>query len=197
MNLAEPAVSSLPTGYADVADEQLVLRFQTNGCAQAIDELLRRHLRRVRSMLFPMVLDHALADDLTQETFLRAWRGLKSFRSEAKFLTWLTRIAWNVVQDNVARRERTASEFAEHEPAARVIDQPQASLLQHELDDRITAALAGLSPKLRAAIVLTGLQQLSPDEAAELEGCTVSTMYWRIHEARRLLEERLADYLTM
>ena len=50
--------------------------------------------------------------------------------------------------------------------------------------------------KLRAAIVLTGLQQLSPDDAAELEGCSVATMYWRIHEARRLLEERLADYLA-
>ncbi len=197
MNSAELAASSLPTGIADVADEQLVRRFQTNGCVQSIDELLRRHLRRVRSMLFSMVLDHALADDLTQETFLRAWRGLKSFRAEAKFSTWLTRIAWNVVQDGVTRRERTASSMSNREPLASAIDQPEASLLQNELDERITTALAGLSPKLRAAIVLTGLQQLSPDEAAELEGCTVSTMYWRIHEARRLLEERLAEYLKM
>ena len=64
-------------------------------------------------------------------------------------------------------------------------------------DQQIAAALASLSAKLRAAIVLTGLQQLSPDEAAELEGCSVATMYWRIHEARRLLEQRLAEYLGL
>ena len=75
------------------------------------------------------------------------------------------------------------------------IGQPDQSLLEHELDQQIADALASLSAKLRAAIVLTGLQQLSADEAAELEGCSVATMYWRIHEARRQLEGRLSGYL--
>jgi RNA polymerase sigma-70 factor (ECF subfamily) len=143
-----------------------------------------------------MLLDHAVADDLTQETFLRAWRGLSGFRAEARFSTWLTRIAWNVLQDEVARRERSATVVTESiEAAYSTTGQPDEGVLQQELDQQISAALAELSPKLRAAIVLTGLQQLSPDEAAELEGCSVSTMYWRIHEARRLLEQRLAGYL--
>ena len=185
------------TQSGDPTDEQLVERCQTSGCAQAANELVRRHLRRVRSVIFPMVLDHSIADDLAQETFLRAWRGLNGFRAEAMFSTWLTRIAWNVVQDEVTRRERSATVVAESiEIACSVTDRPDKAALHRELDQQITAALASLSAKLRAAIVLTGLQQLSPDEAAELEGCSVATMYWRIHEARRLLEERLAGYLA-
>ena len=177
-------------------DEQLVERCQNAGCAQAANELVRRHLRRVRAIIFPMVLDHSVADDLAQETFLRAWRGLSGFRSEARFSTWLTRIAWNVMQDEVSRRERSVTVMAESvEIASSATGRPDEAVLRHELDQQIAAALASLSAKLRAAIVLTGLQQLSPAEAAELEGCSVATMYWRIHEARRLLEERLAEYL--
>ena len=144
-----------------------------------------------------MVLNHSVADDLTQETFLRAWRGLSGFRSEARFSTWLTRIAWNVVQDEIARRERSATISADSfETACSVVGQADTAVMQRELDQQISVALASLSAKLRAAIVLTGLQQLSPEEAAGLEGCSVATMNWRIHEARRLLEERLAEYLA-
>lgn len=178
-------------------DEQLVERCQNAGCPQSANELVRRHLRRVRAIIFPMVLDQSVADDLAQETFLRAWRGLSGFRAEAKFSTWLTRIAWNVVQDEVSRRERSATVAVKSiEIACSAIGKPDEAVLQRELDQQIAAALASLSAKLRAAIVLTGLQQLSPTEAAELEGCSVATMYWRIHEARRLLEERLAGYLA-
>lgn len=185
------------TQVGEPTDEQLVERCQITGCSQAASELVRRHLRRVRSVIFPMVLDHSAADDLAQETFLRAWRGLSSFRAEARFSTWLTRIAWNVVQDEISRRERSATVVVESiEIACSMTDQPDDAILQRELDQQIATALASLSAKLRAAIVLTGLQQLSPNEAAELEGCSVATMYWRIHEARRLLEERLANYLA-
>lgn len=178
-------------------DEELVERCRITGCSQAASELVRRHLRRVRGVIFPMILDHSVADDLTQETFLRAWRGLSGFRVEARFSTWLTRIAWNVVQDELSRRERSATIGADSvEIACSVTDRPDNAILQRELDQQIATALASLSAKLRAAIVLTGLQQLSPNEAAELEGCSIATMYWRIHEARRLLEERLAKYLA-
>ena len=197
MSLSFAPIDARPDTQADdPTDEQLVERCQNAGCPPAANELVRRHLRRVRAVIFPMVLDHSVADDLTQETFLRAWRGLNGFRAEARFSTWLTRIAWNVVQDEVSRRERSATVAAESiETACSVTGRPDEAVLQRELDQQITAALASLSAKLRAAIVLTGLQQLSPDEAAELEGCSVATMYWRIHEARRLLEERLAGSL--
>ena len=183
-----------PNVLSRLSDEDLVTRFQESGCSDSIEELVSRHLRHVRAIIFPMVLDHATADDLTQETLLRAWRGLSDFRAEARFSTWLTRIAWNVVKDEMARRERHPRKLDSVELHS-TGNQPDTALLHRELDEQIDAALAELSPKLRAAIVLTGLEQFSPEEAAELEGCTISTLYWRIHEARRLLEQRLARYL--
>jgi RNA polymerase sigma-70 factor, ECF subfamily len=126
---------------------------------------------------------------------LRALRGLSGFRAEAKFSTWLTRIAWNVVQDEVARRDRQQTTRPPDEFHSKS-NPPESVLLHRELDEQIQAALAELSPKLRAAIVLTGFRSFTAEEAAEMEGCTASTMYWRIHEARRLLELRLARYLS-
>ena len=195
VNAVEPVVATREDGLNDLADEQLVARSQASGCAESLDELLRRHLRKVRSLVFSMVLNHARADDLTQEVFLRAIRGLKSFRAEAKFSTWLFRIAWNVLQDERSQRETESIHSKPHEALASLSDGPDRVALQRELDQQIEAGLAGLSPKLRAAIVLTSLQQLSAEEAAELEGCSTATMYWRIHEARRQLQARLATYL--
>ena len=65
-----------------------------------------------------------------------------------------------------------------------------------ELDEQIRGALAQLSPKLRGALVLTTMQGISPSEAAKLEGCTTSTLYWRIHEARNQLRQRLQKYVS-
>ncbi len=183
------------TDANELSDEVLVTRFREVGCENSASELVRRHLRRVRAVIFPMVLDHTVADDLAQETFLRAWRGLNGFRAEARFSTWLTRIAWNVVRDEVARRERRPLSLHEADPVE-FGNRPDAAVLYRELDGQIQSALSELTPKLRAAIVLTGLQQLSPEDAAELEGCTVATMYWRIHKARRILEQRLSGYLN-
>lgn len=195
VNAVEPVVATREDGLNDLADEQLVARSQTSGCAESLDELLRRHLRKVRSLIFSMVLNHSRADDLTQEVFLRAIRGLKGFRAEAKFSTWLFRITWNVLQDERSQREMESVHSKPHEALASSSDSPDRVALQHELDQQIEAGLAGLSPKLRAAIVLTSLQQLSAEEAAKLEGCSTATMYWRIHEARRQLQARLATYL--
>lgn len=184
-----------PMAIRRMSDERLVIRVQQSQCQDSFNELAGRHLRQIRGVIFPMVLDHTVADDLTQEALLRAWRGISGFRAEAKFSTWLTRIAWNVVHDEIARRERTPLIVQSDESHA-ATDCPSKELLNRELDEQIQNALADLPPKFRAAIILTGMQQLSPNEAAYLEGCSLSTMYWRIHEARRQLEVRLAKYLN-
>lgn len=182
-------------GLSGLTDEQLATRYQTSGCAESLDELLRRHLRKVRSLIFPMVLNDSRADDLTQEVFLRAIRSLNGYRGEARFSTWLFRITWNVVCDERSRHESVLVHAKSLDALASPHDGPDRVALQHELDCQIRLGLAALTPKLRAAMVLTSLQQLSAEEAAELEGCSTATMYWRIHEARRQLQARLASYL--
>lgn len=145
-----------------------------------------------------MVLDETVADDLTQEVFLRVVRHLGDFRGESGFSTWLARIAMNVVYSHWRRGRAAPVEFRPEPPdAAGSNPGPARAALCGELEDEIGAALAALPPKLRATIVLTSTQQMTAPEAAQVEGCSTATMYWRIHEARKQLRRRLESYLTL
>ena len=179
-------------------DDDLI-RAYLSGHGSAADQLVRRHLPRVRSLLFQLVLNHDWADELTQEVFVNVLHGLRGFRGESSFETWLHRVTLNAAsrasQRERRRHHRPLSEFGPKAEEATAADRPDARLLERERQDRVTVALGTLSPQLRAAIVLTVMQGLSAVEAAELEGCPVGTMYWRIHEARRRLRTELKDWI--
>lgn len=175
------------------SDAELIASYQQTGSKQPLETLANRHLPPVRKLVFHMVLDDSVTDDLTQEAFLRAFLGLRSFGGRASFSTWLHRIALNTVYSYLGRRERSPVEFGAETPeleSARSAG-PEQAAMHAELEEEVETALAQLSPKLRAAIVLTSLQQLDASDAAEIEGCTKATMYWRIHEARKQLKQRL------
>jgi RNA polymerase sigma-70 factor (ECF subfamily) len=140
-------------------------------------------------MIYPMVLDHASADELTQEVFLRAIRGLAAFQGRSQFSTWLYRVAMNTVHSFLARQCRSPVTFYSDvpegvQPPAKV---PDCVAMQAELESAVETALRELPPKLRAAIVLTTLEKIEVGEAARIEGYSRATMYWRIHEARKRL----------
>ncbi len=162
------------------------------GETSAVDVLVARHLVRVRSLLFQLVLDRDTADELTQEVFVSVLRNLHSYRGEAAFSTWLHRIAINAARQATRRARIRRSETA-HVPRDinGSVSAPVAELIRNEQRHGVQRALAKLSMPLRSAIVLTVMQGLSAGEAAEIEGCPVGTMYWRVHEARRLLREEL------
>jgi RNA polymerase sigma-70 factor, ECF subfamily len=180
------------------SDEELVGLYQQSQDAQVFEELVRRRLDRIRSLIYQMVLDDAAADDLCQEVFLRAYRGLPGFHGKARFSTWLFRIAMNSTHDYLRQRKSSPVEFRAQLPegGAPLGSPPDEAALRSELEAKIESALGSLSPKLRAAIVLTSLHEKSPQEAATIEGCSTATMYWRIHKARKLLKEKLQDYLA-
>ena len=180
------------------SDEQLIDCYRESGVRQPLDELVGRYLGKVRGTVYAMVLDAALADDLTQEVFLRAIRGLAGFDGRAKFSTWLYRVAMNTTHSFLARRSRSPVTF-HPDPRDRPHEagqSPEGAAMECELDAAIRAALADLTPKLRAAIVLTSLEQKDASEAARIEGCSIATMYWRIHEARKQLKKRLERHLA-
>ena len=180
----------------ELTDEELVERYRRHGDRQAAELLLSRHLGAVRSMVGQLVLEEAAADDLCQEVFLRALRGLDGFTGRATFSTWLYRIALNTVYSYLRQRQRSGLQFCAQVPERpQRGGAPEQAALQRELEDEVTAALAALTPKLRAAIVLTCLHEHTIAEAAAIEGCTKATMYWRVFQARRLLERRLQKYL--
>lgn len=184
-------------GFTAASDEDLLDRYLRSGERSALEALLDRYLVRLRGLVTGMVGDEPEADDLTQEIFLRAIRGLPRFRKEASFSTWLYRVAMNTVQEFLRQRDkRPASNPAavSVEPGRRC-HEPERRAINGELNGQIAAAVASLSPRLRAAVLLMAIDGLSGEEAAAIEGCTPSTMYWRVHEARKQLAQQLAAHL--
>lgn len=161
-----------------------------------LESLLSVYLGKVRQLFYPMVCDHALADDLTQETFLRAWRSLDGFEKRCRMSTWLYRIAMNVLRDH-QRRMQSGGRTGEMDLAG--IAEPRCEPLEGMLDDErslvIRDALMELPMPLRVAINLTYLQGLSNGEAAEVAQCSLATMYWRVHQAKKQLKGKLEKYL--
>jgi RNA polymerase sigma-70 factor (ECF subfamily) len=179
-----------------LTDEKLVACYQDSGDGGAVEELVQRHLPRVNALVRQMVFDESTADDLTQEVFLRAIRSMNGFRGKSKFGTWLFRIALNTTYNHLKKTNHARVEYRPTVPEPgdrRAVHDP---VMQKEVDAEIQAALGELSPKLRAAIVLTCLQQMSVKDAAKTEGCTTATMYWRVHRARKQLHLRLEKYLS-
>ena len=178
-------------------DLQLVLRFNRTGELRVLEELLVRHMSRLRQIIYPIVLNHSDADDLTQEACLRAARALPDFRGESGFSTWITRIGINTALAFLRSRKRLPPVDGGESLAdlCSPLDNPRDAAATAENDARVEAALAELPPELRAAITLTVLQGLTPAQAAEACGCLTATLYWRVHQARKLLKRSLHGVL--
>lgn len=179
-----------------VSDAQLVATWQQTGHRGALETLVGRHLPTVRKMVFSLVLDDDAADELTQEVFLRAIRALGSFRGESEFSTWLYRIAVNCARSGLSQRRRIPREsLAAANVRVRDASAHEEAVTQ-ELDSAIQEALSKLKPHLRTTVALICLDGLDASEAAEIEGCRVATIRWRLHEARRQLRKSLKKYLS-
>jgi RNA polymerase sigma-70 factor (ECF subfamily) len=173
------------------AESELVLRSQQADAA-AFEELVRQHQRMVHALTYRMTGSLADAEDLAQDTFLRAYEQIGSFRGKAKFSTWLYRIAMNTClnwrQSETRRYQlhaRAAEEFsAQHEGGGAVMSDQAAE---------VQAALLKLSAKQRAAIVLTIHEGMNHAEAAEVLGCSETTVSWRVFAAKRKLKRLLTS----
>jgi len=144
-----------------------------------------------------MVFDQAAADDLTQEVFMRAFSSLATFSGRSRFSTWLYRVALNTTYTFLTREKRSPVDYRADLPETIQGRNPEPgdAAIHAELESAVETALGNLSPRLRAAIVLTSLQQMEVKQAAKIEGCTTATMYWRIHEARKQLRRQLQEHL--
>jgi RNA polymerase sigma-70 factor (ECF subfamily) len=176
-------------------DSELISAFQCSSDPSLLDDLVRRHIGRVRAIIYPMVLDDAVADDLTQDTFVRAVRGLRSFRQDSEFSTWLYAIAMNCVRTFLARRPRPVAPIDVNMELT-TNERPEKVAIGQELSEAIRRSIEQLSPKLRSAVVLISLNGLNATQAAAVEGCTVATMHSRLHEAREQLKRLLKGHLS-
>ncbi|HEX6945281.1 MAG TPA: sigma-70 family RNA polymerase sigma factor [Casimicrobiaceae bacterium] len=182
------------------SDAALIARAVVQDDRHAFAELVRRHQSSVRACLRKLTAgNHALADDLAQETFVLAWRNLKSFRQEAKFSTWLYRIATNCwLADARKRKEEllgdAADETSDEDMAAAmgevVPDHARSATLAMDLE----RAMAALSEGERAAIVQCYHNDLSHEEAAYVLGMPVGTVKTHILRGKQKLKLALAAW---
>ncbi|MDH4143844.1 MAG: RNA polymerase sigma factor [Acidimicrobiia bacterium] len=188
-----PATPAESEGPPTDALGALVTQART-GDRAAFDELVRRTYVDSYTLAFRLVGNEEDARDVVQEAYLRAFRGLKHFRGDAQFSTWLYRITANCASTQLTRRARHRhEELPEEAPLADRSGRgdPEGSADIGELRDRLRVALAELPPRLRAVVVLRDIYDLSHDAIATELGISESAAKVRLHRARRKLRERL------
>jgi RNA polymerase sigma-70 factor (ECF subfamily) len=175
-------------------DDRQLVRQCLSGERRAFDALFDRHGARVFHLLRRLTGNEAEAEDLAQETFLAAFRGLSAWRGEGAFGTWLCGIAFRLYSN--ARRRQAPHETAplEEEVALPAPDaDPLAHCLRHEMAQRVEAAIAALPTLSREAFVLVKVEGLSYREAAEWLGVPLGTVQSRLWRAVCLLQVALSD----
>ena len=178
--------------------EELVARVRA-GDEEAFRLIFDRYSRPVLSFIYDMVGDRALAEDLAQETFVRAYRGLSGLREKTKLSTWLFAIAKNCAREQLrSRRRHEGNVEIDAEPAFELRDHgrtPSGALLDKELSGVIQRALQKLDEDKRTVFTLKVLQQRSYEEIAEITGFSVGKLKTDLHRARAEMRKRIGPYL--
>jgi RNA polymerase sigma-70 factor (ECF subfamily) len=183
-----------------MSEHELIARARA-GDEQAFAQLVRAHADRVYLALRRFGLDAVEAEEVAQEVFVRAWRGLGRFQERAQLSTWLYRIAFNEAQRLLARRPPPGPEPQPEgdDPVASLAGaehlSPEARALDREFEAVLKRALAELPAHWRAAVVLRDIEGLSTEEAAGVVGIRQAAFKSRLHRGRMQLRALLAPYL--
>jgi RNA polymerase sigma-70 factor (ECF subfamily) len=194
----------VPPEWGGLSDQDVVLRARS-GQDAAYRELIRRYERPVFALVFRMVRDRELAEDLAQETFIKALNAIDSYRPEFKFSSWIFKIANNAAIDHLRRRELDTLSL-DGSPHAETPEAMQATALQigarqetpldtveaKELGTAIEAAIGSLRPEYRSCILLRHVEGRAYEEIAEILNLPLGTVKTYIHRARNELRHSLA-----
>jgi RNA polymerase sigma-70 factor, ECF subfamily len=182
------------------ASDQTLVRRARDGDMAAFEELVMRHADRLFASLRRFGLDDAEAQEVAQETFLRAWRGLVGFEERSSFFTWLYRIGFNEAQRRLARRPAAGGVVSsELHPVEGIEDSrpgPSASAETEELRAALAKALRELPAELRAPVVLRDVEGLSTRQSAAILELGEAAFKSRLHRGRMALRGLLAPWLA-
>lgn len=174
---------------------------------QEFDQLVQRHHKQAYNIAYRLAGNHADAEDLTQEAFVRAFRFFGNYRRDLPFENWLFRIMSNLFVDELRRRPKARVQSLDSPvggdmngdnnayleiPDSR--DNPERVVLHEELDDQIQAALATLPADFRMTVILADIEGMSYEEISETMRCSLGTVRSRLHRGRKLLRNRLAGF---
>ena len=200
---ATQALEQPQTG--DPTEEKVLVKRAQGGDLSAYDELVRRYQERIYAALYHMTSNHEDANDLAQESFIKAYQALKSFKGNSSFFTWVYRIAVNKTINFLKQRKHRGHmslddlDFqAEHDPdlVALVSEKtPRRDLNLAELQEKLNAAMQKLSEDHRLVVTLHDIQGLSHDEIGKIMDCNIGTVRSRLFYARQQMQAYLSDYL--
>jgi RNA polymerase sigma factor (sigma-70 family) len=187
------------------AEERVLVTRAREGDLMAYDELVRRYQERIYATLYHMTANHEDANDLTQESFIKGFRALKSFKGDSSFFTWVYRIAINKTINFLKQRRKHIQmslndlDFnAEHDPdlVALISDKtPRRDLSLTELQEKLNGAMLKLSEVHRLVVTLHDVQGLSHEEISRIMDCNTGTVRSRLFYARQQLQAYLSDFL--
>ena len=186
-------------GQNDSVDKQLVERVR-RGDKRAFDLLILKYQHKIISIVGRYLGDQNDVQDVSQETFIKAYRAIPNFRGESAFYTWLYRIAVNTAKNHLVSKSRRPpnidididdGEFQNNSAVLRDNESPQASLATSQMEQVIFRSIENLPSELRIAVTLREFDGLSYEEIAKIMNCPVGTVRSRIFRAREAIEKKI------
>jgi RNA polymerase sigma-70 factor (ECF subfamily) len=174
-------------------DEASLVEACLAGRLDAFDVIVERHRRAVYQLCYRFVANHEDASDLSQDVFLRAYRGLRGFRGSASLATWLYRIGVNVCLNRVSAKTPPTESIDERQHVDRRTESASERLLRDERAARVRAAIAQLPRKQRATLILRIYQEMPHQQIAEVLGSSVGAVKANFFHALSNLKKLLGD----
>ncbi len=180
-------------------NDALLVAASKQGDQDAFAQLVQRYQRRIFNLVYRILQQYDEATEITQETFLAAWQGLPSFRGDARFPTWLYRIAYNCSLKQLEHRkhDRALEAAMQAEQVLQHVDdsmRAEAELEAHDRQTMIQEQLSNLPAKYRIVLVLRHIQEMTYEEMAEALTMPIGTIKTHLFRARNLLKERLEAF---
>lgn len=196
---------AMTTSTVNVRDEEAALIDRARGGdLPAFDHLVERYKQRIYSTIYHMTSNHADANDVAQETFIKAFKNLDRFKGDSAFYTWLYRIAVNNTINFIKRRRANhvslddADAGIQNDPdfvERTTSDGPTRAVAANQLMRRLNEALQKLSPNHRLVVTLYDIEGMQHGEIAKIMNCSEGTVRSRLFYARAQLQELLKDFL--
>ena len=196
------SITKTETGY--VIDD--LVASAITGNFEAFDKIMVHYRERLYGVIYNMTLNHSDAADLTQETFVKAFRSISKFKRKSSFFTWLYRIGVNLTLSFLKRRKARKffsfdylssgqSAFPQSTQFASKDNNSIKHTLLNELHEKLNEALSMLSDKHRTIVILYEIDGLSHKEISDVMKCTEGTVRSRLHYAKIQLQSLLSDYV--
>jgi RNA polymerase sigma-70 factor (ECF subfamily) len=192
LNVVRPeAAAAADPSFSDLGEAALVAAC-LGGQNGAFDVIVERHRRAVYQLCYRFVGNHEDASDLSQEVFLRAYRGLRNFRGRSSLGTWLYRIGVNVCLNRVSVKKPQSEPIEAQQHVDTRTESPSEQLMSAERAARVRAAIAKLPRKQRAVLILRMYQEMSHQEIAKVVGSSVGAVKANVFHALQNLKKLLA-----